>query len=205
MGMELLDGIAESEEILTRELDNLFFHLLELKSASVDYAIRVERTSSRMTLLVSFLSVCIVIAVFFLVVKRNLSRPLHALVDAINSFDALQDPPETLEDKELAQRGDELGMVARSFNRLKHDLRAQGKALSSAKEAAENADRAKSHFLAAASHDLRQPLHAMQMYLAALKHVLHKKENLEILDKVESVSITTGRLLNSLQIGRAHV
>jgi len=198
MGMELLDGIAESEEILTRELDNLFFHLLELKSASVDYAIRVERTSSRMTLLVSFLSVCIVIAVFFLVVKRNLSRPLHALVDAINSFDALQDPPETLEDKELAQRGDELGMVARSFNRLKHDLRAQGKALSSAKEAAENADRAKSHFLAAASHDLRQPLHALGLFASTLSERIGEEDAPELVSRIQQSTASLSTMMDAL-------
>ncbi|MEO6746433.1 MAG: ATP-binding protein [Caldimonas sp.] len=38
-----------------------------------------------------------------------------------------------------------------------------------AKEAAEAANRAKSTFLAAASHDLRQPAHALGLYLAALR------------------------------------
>ncbi len=38
-----------------------------------------------------------------------------------------------------------------------------------AKERAETADRAKSSFLAAASHDLRQPMHALGLYLAALR------------------------------------
>jgi signal transduction histidine kinase/CheY-like chemotaxis protein len=37
-----------------------------------------------------------------------------------------------------------------------------------AREAAEEADRAKSSFLAAASHDLRQPVHALGLYAAAL-------------------------------------
>jgi CheY-like chemotaxis protein len=38
-----------------------------------------------------------------------------------------------------------------------------------AKERAEGADRAKSSFLAAASHDLRQPMHALGLYMAALR------------------------------------
>lgn len=37
-----------------------------------------------------------------------------------------------------------------------------------ARDRAEEASRAKSHFLAAASHDLRQPLHALSLYSAAL-------------------------------------
>lgn len=38
-----------------------------------------------------------------------------------------------------------------------------------ARDAAEAADRAKTHFLAAASHDLRQPAHALALYMAALR------------------------------------
>ena len=42
-------------------------------------------------------------------------------------------------------------------------------AMRSARDAAEAANRAKSTFLAAASHDLRQPIHALGLYLAALE------------------------------------
>ena len=42
-------------------------------------------------------------------------------------------------------------------------------AMRAAKEAAEAANRAKSSFLAAASHDLRQPMHALGLYMATLR------------------------------------
>jgi signal transduction histidine kinase len=48
------------------------------------------------------------------------------------------------------------------------ELTAQTRAAESARAAAETANRAKSQFLAAASHDLRQPLHAMGLFAAAL-------------------------------------
>jgi signal transduction histidine kinase/CheY-like chemotaxis protein len=48
------------------------------------------------------------------------------------------------------------------------ELKAQTEAAEAARLAAENANRAKSQFLAAASHDLRQPLHAMGLFAAAL-------------------------------------
>ncbi len=48
------------------------------------------------------------------------------------------------------------------------ELKAQTDVALSARVAAENANRAKSQFLAAASHDLRQPLHALGLFAAAL-------------------------------------
>ena len=48
------------------------------------------------------------------------------------------------------------------------ELKAQTDAALVARAAAETANRAKSQFLAAASHDLRQPLHAMGLFAAAL-------------------------------------
>lgn len=198
MGMEMIDEMSASEAVLNRELDNLVSYLQELKKASVDYAINVEKMASIFTILASIITVCVVIAIFFYIVKRNISKPLHILTDAINSFNAMTEVRETESERDLMGRGDELGMVSRSLNKLKHDLWAQGHDLRAAKEEAEQANRAKSHFLAAASHDLRQPLHTMQMYIAALRHKLHDKDTLSIVADIDAVSISTGRLLNAL-------
>ncbi len=51
---------------------------------------------------------------------------------------------------------------------LIHGLKSQTRAAHEARAAAEAANRAKSQLLAAASHDLRQPLHALGLYTAAL-------------------------------------
>ncbi len=51
---------------------------------------------------------------------------------------------------------------------LIRELKAQTGSALAARGAAETASRAKSQFLAAASHDLRQPLHAMGLFAAAL-------------------------------------
>ena len=48
------------------------------------------------------------------------------------------------------------------------ELRARSRAAQDARAAAESANRGKSRLLAAASHDLRQPLHALGLYIAAL-------------------------------------
>ncbi len=51
---------------------------------------------------------------------------------------------------------------------LIEELRAKSRAANEARASAEAANRSKSQLLAAASHDLRQPLHALGLYIAAL-------------------------------------
>ena len=66
------------------------------------------------------------------------------------------------------------------------------------KQQAEHANKAKSHFLAAASHDLRQPIHAQGLYVSELKYLVHDSKGLKVLHNLEK-SIDTMRLLfNSL-------
>jgi signal transduction histidine kinase/CheY-like chemotaxis protein len=60
----------------------------------------------------------------------------------------------------LAMRYENIDLIA--------ELKGQTRAAVEARAAAESANRAKSQLLAAASHDLRQPLHAMGLYVAAL-------------------------------------
>ena len=71
------------------------------------------------------------------------------------------------------------------------------------KERVEAANRAKSHFLAAASHDLRQPIHAMALFVAAL-NTLAKRPNLKqgtvtnIAEHLQEALNGLGQLLNAL-------
>src|SRR4051812_37857198 len=59
-----------------------------------------------------------------------------------------------------------------------------------ARAAAESANRAKSQLLAAASHDLRQPLHALGLYVAALSARAREAEWRPLVDHVESAACT---------------
>ena len=79
-------------------------------------------------------------------------------------------------------------------------LKAQSQAAESARAAAETANRAKSQFLAAASHDLRQPLHAMGLYSAALSAKARDTEMkplaASIHSSVEALETLFGQLLD---------
>ena len=71
------------------------------------------------------------------------------------------------------------------------------------KEIAENANIAKSRFLASASHDLRQPVHALGMFVGALKVCEMGDEARRLVDHIErSVSATDSLFGSLLDISR---
>lgn len=71
-------------------------------------------------------------------------------------------------------------------------------ALKVAREDAERADASKSRFLAAASHDLRQPLQSLGLYLSVLSRLLDEPKPQEIAGKMRKSLDTMGELLDAL-------
>ena len=67
-----------------------------------------------------------------------------------------------------------------------------------AKQRAENADRSKTRFLAAASHDLRQPIQAINLFLGALEHSGLGDEQKKITSLLSRSVGALGELLYSL-------
>ncbi len=70
--------------------------------------------------------------------------------------------------------------------------------LAQEKKAVEQAVDAKDRFLAAASHDLRQPLNAINLFMHALKPLQSKQSGDEIIDKVELSLKGLNSMLHSL-------
>ncbi len=87
-----------------------------------------------------------------------------------------------------------LGMAGWSWFRLRAVTRSEAMA----RLKAEAADTAKSSFLAAASHDLRQPLHAMNLYLATLKRRVTDPPTLRILSNITQSAAAMQRMLNGV-------
>ena len=72
-----------------------------------------------------------------------------------------------------------------------------------ARRAAEAASRAKTQFFAAASHDLRQPLHAMGLFAEALRQRTHDPEVASLVNSInESVDALEGLFGELLDITR---
>jgi two-component system, sensor histidine kinase len=114
-------------------------------------------------------------------VLRGIVKPLdrlNAAFDRMRAGDL---------DARVAYDGvDDLQRLAASFNamgaqlksarqNLRGEIDAATLALAKRTEEAEAANRAKSRFLAAASHDLRQPAHALALYMAAFRQTLKQQ------------------------------
>ena len=70
--------------------------------------------------------------------------------------------------------------------------------LAKAKDQAEQTSASKSRYLAAASHDLRQPMQALAMFVEVLAGRQHDQGSREIIDKIQASSKALESLLNSL-------
>lgn len=92
--------------------------------------------------------------------------------------------------KSIELRLENLGLV--------DDLLIKKTQAESARDDAEQAYISKSKFLAAASHDLRQPLHALGLFVDALESRIHYPEVRSIVDNIRISTDALGDLLNAL-------
>ncbi|MDP1995814.1 MAG: ATP-binding protein, partial [Gallionella sp.] len=109
----------------------------------------------------------------------------------------------------LSTRVRELATLAQGLNETTENLQKERAGLQSRineatlalrekKEEAERASQDKSHFLAVASHDLRQPLHALGLYIAELQHKVSGAEQQHLVGRVEQSVEALSTLLNAL-------
>ncbi|HQS99415.1 MAG: hybrid sensor histidine kinase/response regulator [Hydrogenophilales bacterium 16-64-46] len=108
----------------------------------------------------------------------------------------------------LPVRG-EVGQLAAGVNLMANALQAQRSQmeariqaatadLAAKKDMAERANMAKSRFFAAASHDLRQPLHALSLFVATLKARNRQSETQPLIDNIEASTAAMELLFNAL-------
>ena len=120
---------------------------------------------------------------------------------------ALQDGAARVGSGDLAHRivietGDELEALGNQFNSMAARLQEshatlEGKVEERTKQL-ESANLAKSRFLAAASHDLRQPLHAVGLFVAQLHGRLRASERNRIVGRIEAALSAMNDLFSAL-------
>jgi signal transduction histidine kinase/CheY-like chemotaxis protein len=88
-------------------------------------------------------------------------------------------------------------------DRLAVQLRTEKSAAEAARHEAEVANRAKTQFFAAASHDLRQPLHAMGLFAEALRQRSHDEQAIQLVTSINgAVDALEGLFCELLDIAR---
>ncbi len=103
--------------------------------------------------------------------------------------------------RQVREMADMTSQLAESHDLLEERVRTATLELGGQKEAAERANTAKSRFLAAASHDLRQPLHALSLFSTDLQRQLQSGNTQGIARLAEQIATSTsvlGELLDSL-------
>ena len=96
-----------------------------------------------------------------------------------------------------------VSLLQRRTEALMMQLRAEKAAADEARQQAEVANRAKTQFFAAASHDLRQPLHAMSLFAEALRQRSHEDEVIQLVNSINaSVDALEGLFSELLDITR---
>jgi signal transduction histidine kinase len=105
----------------------------------------------------------------------------------------------------LQVANEELALKHLDLERARRDQQAKSDALIALRERqredAERASRAKSRFLAAAAHDLRQPMHALNLFLAAAGEALDKHdvgESSKLISEARKASVLMTRLFNAV-------
>jgi len=120
---------------------------------------------------------------------------------------ALRDGAERIGSGDLAQRisidtGDELEALGDQFNsmaaRLQDSYATLERKVEERTQQLELANLAKSRFLAAASHDLRQPLHALGLFVAQLRARMNAPERKQVIGQIDAALAAMNELFNAL-------
>lgn len=136
--------------------------------------------------------------------SQGVLRPIlriSALIERIGRGDLAARVPEQPDDPlQDLHRG--LNLMARRLQQGREELEERiasaTRELRGKKEEAETATLAKSRFLAAASHDLRQPMHALGMFVSRLAQLPHGEEARRLVGYLEASVQAMQNLLDAL-------
>ena len=132
-----------------------------------------------------------------LILARMMVVPIRALTAGAARIGA-----GTLDHRIVIKTGDELEALGEQFNRMATQLQGSYATLERKVEERTHqlqvANLAKSRFLAAASHDLRQPLHALNLFVAQLRNETDQAERERVTGRIDLAVGNMNELFNAL-------
>jgi signal transduction histidine kinase len=151
----------------------------------------VVRTGS---VLIASLALCVVLSV---ALARHMTAPIRVLQSG-----AARIGEGKLDERVSIATGDELETLAHEFNtmaqRLQEARSGLEKKIDERTRALAEANSAKSRFLAVASHDLRQPVHALGLFVAQAKEARDEDMRESLIRRIESSWQSISGLLDAL-------
>lgn len=140
---------------------------------------------------------CVIAVAIALVLARRLVRPIRSLTEGASRLGS-----GALDARIDVHTGDELEALGRQFNDMAQALQASyaglEKKVAERTRALAEADAAKTRFLAAASHDLRQPLHALNLLVAQLREETDDTRRRRAAERIESALADINTLFDGL-------
>lgn len=133
-----------------------------------------------------FLALCLVPVILRIALSNDPDAPGFALIMTVIFGLAV------LVGRNFNRAYDRVVVLQHRSDRLAEQLRIEKAAADAARRDAEVANRAKTQFFAAASHDLRQPLHALGLFAEALRSKSSKDE--EVVHLVNSINSSVDAL-----------
>ena len=169
---------------------------------------RARFTAARNRMLITSAGIVLLGLMFAAMLVRGLAltaiRPVMELIAAVRRMatgDLNVAVPETSKSelRDLQAGFNQMSAGLRAYrDNLQQQINAATAELAAQKAAAEIANAAKSHFLAAASHDLRQPMHAIGLYVEAMKPLLRGREAATTLGKLAASVRSLEELFNAI-------
>ena len=187
-------ALKQIRTISERFLGSSEIVISDIRTAIAD---RGEKISGELTLIKNLvlglvlLSALISVATFIYINKTVLNRLDKLRVSMLTHAGGENEPIDTSGNDELTEMAISLGYFVDAIHTREESLRL-------ARDDAEQANIAKTKFLAAASHDLRQPLQALNLFVFALAGKEQNPEKKEIISLIRNSLDSLKELLNTL-------
>ena len=213
-GEKLLAEAGRLSAQLTAAVDQLGSAAKRDIGEAIRDALSVQRLSTRTLIALVALSLLTSGLIVWLYVGGNIVRRLTALNDGMLAIAGgkLHMPVEAEGADEIAAMGRAVEVFRRNAielerlleerketaARLEQVVDERTRELSDKNRRLETTDKYKSHFLASASHDLRQPLHALNLFVAQLQAESHPVERRRLVSRIDAAVSSMNELFEAL-------